>query len=608
MNRLKQVAEKIVNKEILQELCQWYEHILHEEREYIVFIVRRSYMLALLLEKMTGKKMEENSKAIFLTDASLILQCRSMADIYIETGRFPSILLCDELLLHGRNLNHLIDAMENRLVACLPDCDPKDIRRRLAAAVKIYVYARTEQEVLLYGRYEERMEYMRRENAGFLHSFSGSISEWILCSGFSNASYVFSRLIDEAMMTKIQEKEKLIGTKYQNTVQYTSVSLLGGGNRKKAVLSLRFVKTKEGEGYRAIPFVFLPNLDTDVTDKLLNEVKQRTGNEDFHQIMEALAHIPGRRTLNELLTMLFSHVVLLDFLERYQIDIQPNAETEQELVCEEILKLARNYNFDTLEHAKGLLKELLFRKLFAKEEMEAVFERVIPDDYKVLEVSADPRTRKTLASQESVVRRLESYFYNKGWQEEAFAYRMTQMPYYISPRRSERRVRGCCFILSELCGGFEEQETGICISCFLQMMDAGVLSLSSYAPNSMDVVGYAQFAKAGELSLLLEPLRYYEYIPMLALIQSECGKWNIDLKKEIERFTCRMEQGFDSNRIEEIVNFIHTLEMIGQKADEWDDEGYLRKIQFNSEQERQAFVTRQSALKEAYQRYLRSML
>ena len=607
MKKIQQSAEKIFHKEILEELCQWYKNIIYGKWDYVVFVVRRSYILALLLEKITGKKMEENSAALFLTDASLILQCRKMADIYKETGSFPSILLCDEQLLHGRSFNHLIQEMENRLTEYLPDRDPQDIRRALADAVQIYVYARTDQEVLLYGQYEEKMKYMRRENARFLHSFSSNISEWILCSGLSNTSYVYSRAIGEAQMADIRKKQELICTKYQNTYQYTSVAFIGTGNRKKAVLSLRFVKVKETEGYLAIPFVFLPNLHMDVTVMLWDEVKNRVGNTDFQQMMQLFSDIPGKRIFNEFLTMLFSNVVLYDFLERFQIRIQPEEE-ESESISEEIQKLARNYNFDTLHRTCDLLRDLLLRKLFDRDEMTEMFERVIPDSYKVLELSTNEHPADYALLQDSIIRRLESYFYSRGWQEEKSACRITQAPYYMSPRRSERQVRGCCFILTELCSGYESRGAELLIAYFMQMMDAGILSLSSYAPNNMDVVGYAQFVKAGELSLLLEPLRFYEYLPMLASVQAECRKWKIDFRGELERFSSRMELGFDSDRINGFWEFIRALGMIMQKADEWVDEGYLRKIQFDSEEEKQSFLLRQLSLKESYHKYLLYML
>lgn len=410
---IKRSAEKIFPKEVLEELCRWYEYTLQGTWDYVVFVVRRSYLLALLLEKMTGKKMEENSTSVFLTDASLILQCGKMADIYKKTGSFPTILLCDELLLHGRNFNHLIDEMENRLAEALPGCERAEIRRALAAAVQIFVYARTDQEILLYGRYEARMKSVRRENAKFLHSFSTNISEWILCSGISNASYLYSRYIGEERMAEIRKKEELIYTKYQNTIQYTSLSFIGMGNSKKAVLSVRFVKIKDGVGYLAVPFVFLPNLDTDVTGMLLDEVKKRVKNAQVQQRIELFADMTGRRTLNEFLTMLFSNVVLYDFLERYQIEIQPKEGEEAELILDEIRKLARNYHYDTLQNTSDLLRDVLFHKLFDKDEMAAVFERVIPDQYKVFTLSADEHPSKMAISQDRIVKRLETYFWRR---------------------------------------------------------------------------------------------------------------------------------------------------------------------------------------------------
>lgn len=110
------------------------------------------------------------------------------------------------------------------------------------------------------------------------------------------------------------------------------------------------------------------------------------------------------------------------------------------------------------------------------------------------------------------------------------------------------------------------------------------------------------------MSLLLEPLRFYEYLPMLASVQDECRKWRIDLKRELERFSSRMELGFDSDRINGLWEFIRALGMIMQKADEWVDEGYLRKIQFDSEEEKQSFLLRQVSLKESYHKYLLFML
>ena len=52
---LEKEAETLLSKEALEELKQWYEYVLNERYEYVAFIVRRSYLLALIMEKITVK-------------------------------------------------------------------------------------------------------------------------------------------------------------------------------------------------------------------------------------------------------------------------------------------------------------------------------------------------------------------------------------------------------------------------------------------------------------------------------------------------------------------------------------------------------------------------
>ena len=71
---------------------------------------------------------------------------------------------------------------------------------------------------------------------------------------------------------------------------------------------------------------------------------------------------------------------------------------------------------------------------------------------------------------------------------------------------------------------------------FLQMMDAGGTTVSSYAPNNVNVVGFAQYTKAGEQSLMILPLRLYDYIPMLDRIEYEARHRLLDKKEVTWRF------------------------------------------------------------------------
>lgn len=604
MKNLEGVAEELLEEGVLPELCEWYLKTLDAKWEYVVFIVRRSYLLALIMEEITGKKMEKSSNAIFLTDASLILHCSELARRFRENNEFPSILLCDDLLLHGRNINHLIDVLEKTLCELLPEYDENVIIESLASTVQVHVYTKAEGGTLLYGRYEGQMEYIRKGKAKFLHRLSSDISELILHSNISNASYIYSQYVSYDCMERIRE-ETLVSTQYQNTEQYTYVRYVGKGNTKKAILTLRFVKVKSKEehsGYRAIPFVFLPNLDEDTTKVVLKQVEEKMQSDDFSGLMNMLYEIPGKRTFNELLTMVLSNVLLWEFKCKYKIEEKSK---ENEI---EILKLARNYNFHTLKQAQNCLNEVLFKKLFSINELELMLDEVIPNSFCVLDLNSDDCGIASNFKENTakIVGKLEDYFYDKGWKEEKLAYELTQMSYYLGPKKSQRNVRGCCFALKEINQTYGYEEARKSIAYFLQMMDVGVLSLSSYAPQNMEVVGFAQFAKAGEQSLLIEPLRYFLYVPLLAEMQTECEIWNLDLKREMEEY-CRVANIEQSSQMIDIwLGFVQRLEMIGEKVQDWLDEKYLSRLEFTNIMQKEIFLKKQKEYKNNYREYIKN--
>ena len=158
---LRDEARALFGQVRLKEMEDWYLETLEDKWEYVFFVVRRSYMLALLMEEITGKKMEECGHAVFLTDAAFILNCKHLADYYRKRNRFPQILLCDDALVHGRNINQILQQAEERLCEILDDKDSSVIRGALAEAVKIQVYVRADTQLLLLSRYEAKLKYAR---------------------------------------------------------------------------------------------------------------------------------------------------------------------------------------------------------------------------------------------------------------------------------------------------------------------------------------------------------------------------------------------------------------------------------------------------------------
>jgi len=174
---------------------QWFQRIFESRCDYVIFPAR-SYLFALVMERAAGKKLEENSSATFLTDGSAFLFCEELAETYKQKGYFPSILLCDVILVHGRNLNHFLEGMEERLCNLLSDYDKYNIMNAFAESVYINVYAKREPCMIL-SRYELNIRDMIKIDNTYIHELSNKISALILSSGMPNTCCLYSEHLTE---------------------------------------------------------------------------------------------------------------------------------------------------------------------------------------------------------------------------------------------------------------------------------------------------------------------------------------------------------------------------------------------------------------------------
>lgn len=568
-------AESLLSKDVLGELKDWYEYTLEDEWRFVIFAVRRSYMMALIFECITEKKMSDSS-AEFLTDAALFLRCGELADMYRKYGAFPRILLCDDIMIHGRNMNHIIEGLQKELCRLLADeFERSEIEAALVRAVRIHVYTRTWNHLLLIGSYGRRLHYMRKESPNFWHQLSSDISSLIFRSDITNACYIYTEHLSDAMMDRIQDKlineDGFIKTVYQKIEQYAKFTYLDSADRISGVLSLRIIKNDYHEGYRVAPFVFLPNMDTRETEKIFDIISEKLP-EKYRDWFAGLKEMTGKRTFNEFITLLFSDAVLKKFNQDNEITVD-SEDREWELE-----KLARNYNQYGFEQTRQMLEELLGnsqKSILSMEDIDKVIGMLSSIGKIVMKLKTTGDAELDATEKHEIRERVENYFYMQGLGDERSAHQLVEAPYFPTKLRSKRHVENCCFVLAFLNQGYTKEQSRYCMSYFLHMIDAGVGSLSSYAPNDTDVNGYAQFAKAGEQSLLIEPLRKYKYIPLLSRMQFECGHRLRELTDEIGEYGA--EIGWDQSLIDTLTQFVIRLAKIGQTPWDWDG-NYIRKV------------------------------
>lgn len=578
-NELEKIASSVLGEDVLEGLKEWYTDTLETGWAYVVFIVRRSYMLALILERLTGKKMEPDKRTHYLTDASILLHCEEIAEAYRRNQRIPSILLCDDVCIHGRNLNHFIEMIENRLISLLPEYNEADIKEGLLAALRIHVYARSDEPLLLSGKYEFNLDVKRRVSAKFMHGFSSDVSMLILLSGIANASYIYSESVPEE---KIQAMvlDDYIETTYQNVTQYTRVKFIGNDRAKKAIFTLRIIKRTD-ERCTVLPFVFMPNLGAEETNRMLWMIERRMHDkdirDDYIERLSELDRIAGKRSFNEAVTLLFSHALLQDFNNRYDI-IVPEEDRKAE-----ITKLARNYDRYGFEDAEDWLDSILSVQLFTPQEVEYVLESIVMPERKMIYISYGGRGILSREDKKKIKEKVERYFYIRGSEEEKEAYVLSRRRNVFERERAERKARGCGFLLWELNDGYTELEAKYSIAYFLQMMDAGAVCLSSFAPNYKRVVGMAQYAKTGEQSLMSEPLKFYEWIPMLSMLEEDCGRNQDEFEEELEKYAEDSECGLSLKQITEIEQFADRIYYMGHKIQDWNNwnMSYLYKLEID---------------------------
>lgn len=444
-----------------------------------------------------------------------------------------------------------------------------------------------------------------------IYMVSNKISSLVLCLDMANASYIYSMYLSDADFNSLS-LDGFIETSYQNTIQYAKIQYVGQDEEKKAVFTLRIVKNTGSEGYRVIPFIFMPNMGEEETNGILacmDRYMRKAGIRDnYIELLYYLKGIPGKRAFNELVTLWLSQAVLQDFCVQSGIgNIMPEED--------EIHKLARNFNYgsicglDGMKSSEDMLRTIILKPVFSIKDIRQIVNSYVQDGRKLLFVTKDDAGYISDEGKKRIKYKLENYFYHIAYEDEKEACVLSERPYYHTERRSKRNVRGCGFLLREVNSGYTELQAAYSFAYFLQMMDAGVLSLSSYAYRKVKVVGFSQFAKPGEQSLLLMPLRMYEWLPLISQMQWYCGWHGHKFSDEIYEYWNSEECDINSTLlIEKIVKFVDDLSVIKQEADEWTGH-YINKIEVDiSEGEalrtaRFRFIERQLAHTKQYKKY-----
>ena len=615
MADLESIAVSLSDEERIERLLRWYDEILSGGYDFVVFVARRSYMLALMLQKMQDqdKEMEDKSESVILTDASLYLHCEDFARLYCESGRFPSICVCEDILLYGKGMNHLLESVEQRLCALLSDYPQEEIEQAFEDAVQLREYARGSRSLLLYGKYDKNNVFEEILTLAQLHQLSYSLSSLLLCSDIANECYVPSLGLSDEQYNSL-DLSSFKESSYHNIKEKTEIKILSDGDKIKAIYTLRIIKNRYIEGYRVVPFVFLPNLNERETELLLQGMADKVGSKGEAVInwLYELKQIEGKRSFNELITLVLSSAFLQEFLEKEHLYFNDKRE---------IRKLARNYNQKGLPETEKILTDIINNKLFSQVDLEDALAHSIDGSNFILKTGTFADTDLQSNDISEIRDKVEHYFYEWSCEEEKRMFAVSHNPFFPDAARDERSLKTTPVVLRDLFTYNSPEKLGYGICWILQLMDIGAVAISSYPSKDSFVEGVCQYAKTGEISLFIDPVRYYKYIPMLLRMRLRCRQEGRNMEEEMDRFkdSIELKMSFHNDEYniiteqwEALKGFLGKLSEIGQTLEDWNCI-FLRWLDFtydcsaeNVEADMQLnrFMISQAKCLRAYESYL----
>lgn len=562
-----------------------------EERIYVVFIVRRSAALAVILEQVTGLRMQNRTDKRFLTDGGLLLQTANLAAFYRNYGRFPEIRILDELMIRGGNLRHFLEVLEKELAFQMKDVAPDKIHSGLVRAVRIRIFAGTKQKKYFLGDYAFSVKVQHEYPVSRWRELSVALSSLLYQCDSANAGYICSAFIDKTDAEHVlsirgdEESPVFRKTVYQNVKEYTSVRIVGQ-DRVRAVLSLRLVEVT-GIGFRALPFVFLPNLTERETERLweflFERLKERTDTGPSIKIWaDRLRKIPGLRSANEFLTLLLSLPLLQDLLKRTNLS-WAKKDFERELQ-----KMVRNYNLTQEKETERILRAVMGKSLLSLQELEKLLETVVEDDEAKILLEVQDEEEVPEADLEAEYRKdLENKFYDMNLREERESRRILEnyeKGNGPDPEDAKRYAESNGEILEEILSDKGKKRSSsrkvqACIRILLQMMDAGVLGISSYPPQKIRPQGLSQFAKAGEMSQQIRILEDYEFLPLLRELQTVSKEKGRSMEDLFTAFCRSPEYGLEEEVAKRLLKLLEEMRETGQEPMDWNT-SYLRNYDF----------------------------
>lgn len=569
-------------EELSLKIVNFITNIWGSPADYIVLMARRMFNLNYVLYNLEDFEQQEESRNRIMSNTAILCKAPEIAAYYVRAREFPKILICDDILVHGRGIMKLITALESVIYDCVQmqeSIEKEQIHRDLIKAINIYVFARNEKGVLVDSSYSILAEQIVSKKVSNRLSFY--ISRFLYKCSIANSSFVLSLSIPSHLLYGLDLSDPALDYNYQNrrlTLYYKTESNV-------AIRTIRINRWEDSPRHdgTATSLVLFGDMDVehfnDLANRIARYVEMSVGKDSKISKILRFDSEFLQKPKAQLISFIYSLLNFIDF-GREKLDANDNMLFDLFLQSD-YKKISMNF-----DNGEGFQYEiyLLFRSICENEGVSVVLwvllsmysSGIIHNSIKVTEFTRGNYRNRTINPYE----RAEDIIYKVGTESEFDAYKS-----YLNNNSFKKDQIGFDIIslynyLSIMEGENIDDVTSV--GSVFGLMDAGLLSMNVELKKGGQRT-IRNILKAGELSTSVLPFRFSVFVPALAFIERQSRRNQFNTRNIVKGYIeyvqdyCYSSQGAINRtdmellmRVEQCKNSLLDLYSIGQSFEEWD--------------------------------------
>lgn len=261
-------------------LCEIYYRSLQDPQEWKSIFNTYFATKGFLDSDDLHKRLSEIYKNYFITDIALKMMGEDLVKEYLRSGNMRKLLIVDELLIHGRAVNHFLYDLESSMRQALnrftDDSNESIIGFDdvFSRQVEVHIYICNSEKILLLPRYQKMVKKRKECKPHIWREFSIRLAHKISTSDVNNVAYSWSFRTNENSTLFSTPNEtgtfQRFVTKMYKTELESFIWLYPSSDAPKAICTVRRKKlcSTQSNGLRQqllVPYTIFPHLTWDAS-------------------------------------------------------------------------------------------------------------------------------------------------------------------------------------------------------------------------------------------------------------------------------------------------------------------------------------------------------